>query len=142
MSHQKGFTLIELMIVVVIIGILASIAYPSYQDYVTRAKRSDAMNALAQVRIEQEKFRATSTSFASVLSDLSLYSADTVSSPDGYWSISLVTDESSSLNFLATAYPSAHEDIECKFFAVDRNGINETYSDGLNVAASKECWGR
>nr|WP_298165009.1 type IV pilin protein [uncultured Pseudomonas sp.] len=48
-SRNKGFTLIELMIVVVVIGILTAIAYPSYQDYVRRAKRADAQSALLEL---------------------------------------------------------------------------------------------
>lgn len=49
-SVQKGFTLIELMIVVAIIGILAAIALPAYSDYTARAKVSEAILALSQCR--------------------------------------------------------------------------------------------
>lgn len=54
---QQGFTLIELMIVVVILGILAAIAYPSYQGYVERANRADMMSEMQQIasRIESNK---------------------------------------------------------------------------------------
>ena len=47
---QQGFTLIELMIVVAIVGILAAIAVPAYQDYMTRAKVSEGISAVDQIR--------------------------------------------------------------------------------------------
>ncbi len=50
-KSQQGFTLIELMIVVAIIGILASIAIPAYQDYVTRAKWSKAISAVEAIKL-------------------------------------------------------------------------------------------
>ena len=52
----NGFTLMEVMITVVIVGILASIAYPSYTNYVTAARRSDATINLTRIAAQQEKF--------------------------------------------------------------------------------------
>jgi type IV pilus assembly protein PilE len=62
-----GFTLIELMIVVVIIGILAGIAYPSYQKYMKQTRRSDAQIALTRVAALQEKYYSDCSHFASKL---------------------------------------------------------------------------
>lgn len=53
---QKGFTLVELMIVVAVIGILASIAFPSYTDYVIRSKLIEGTSALADGRVKMEQF--------------------------------------------------------------------------------------
>lgn len=55
-SNQDGFTLIELMIVVAIIGILSTIAYPAYTDYVRRAKITEATSTLADLRIRMEQY--------------------------------------------------------------------------------------
>ncbi|MDD5384642.1 MAG: type IV pilin protein [Gallionella sp.] len=56
MKTQKGFTLVELMIVVVIIGILASFAMPAYNDYVTRGKLVEGTSALSDGRVKMEQF--------------------------------------------------------------------------------------
>lgn len=55
-KKPDGFTLIELMVTVVIIGILAAIAFPSYRNYVTQTRRSDAQIALTQAANQQERF--------------------------------------------------------------------------------------
>jgi len=56
MELQKGFTLVELMIVVVIVGILASVGIPGYQDYVIRGKLTEATSGLSDARVKMEQY--------------------------------------------------------------------------------------
>lgn len=56
MSRQRGFTLLELMIVVAVVAILAAVALPSYNDYITRSRFSEATGALANGRVAAEQF--------------------------------------------------------------------------------------
>ena len=55
-SNERGFTLIEVMVVVAIVAILASIAIPAYSSYVQRAKLSEAHSTLADLRVKMEQF--------------------------------------------------------------------------------------
>jgi type IV pilus assembly protein PilE len=62
---KMGVTLIEVMVVVAIVGMLAAIAIPAYNNYVTRSRRSDAFTALETVRAAQEMYRAEKGFYAS-----------------------------------------------------------------------------
>ena len=61
-TAQQGFTLIELMIVIAIVGILAAIALPAYQDYVVRSKMSEPMAALAEAKTTVTEYYSTNNS--------------------------------------------------------------------------------
>ena len=66
---QTGFTLVELIIVVAIISILASIAIPAYNGYVETSRRSDGQAALMALAIAQEKYRVQCKEYASLIVD-------------------------------------------------------------------------
>jgi type IV pilus assembly protein PilE len=73
---NKGFTLIELMIVVAIIAILAAIAYPSYQEYVRKTKRIEMQAAMQDVAVQLQKYKiANFKATGATASDIGIKSA-------------------------------------------------------------------
>ena len=78
-TKQGGFTLIELMIVVAIIGVLASIAVPQYQNYTTRAKLSEAILAASAGRTDISEYAAVNGSLPPTAYDLPSQNSDIVS---------------------------------------------------------------
>jgi type IV pilus assembly protein PilE len=82
----QGFTLLELMIVVVIVAMLAAIAIPSYSQYVIRANRSDAQDKLSEVAFEQERFANRNRRYTLDMTQLG-YAADPVRSSQGLYDV-------------------------------------------------------
>ena len=132
MYKQRGFTLIELMIVVAIIGILVMIAYPSYTAFIQKSRRGDAIASLADFRIEQEKWRANNISYSTSAGALGLSG----SSRDGYYQ--MVISSATSFAYQVTAAPTGAQSSDvCGTFAIDENGPD--YSGGN---ADADCWER
>ena len=138
---SNGFTLIELMIVVAVIGVLAAIAMPAYQDYVTRAKRADAKAGLLQVQLAEEKWRANNSNYGS-LTNLTL--ADPFPSPDGNYNITVTTVDTSGAtpsSYIATATPVGSQltnDTECANFVSNQN--NDQTVSGTHSGSPELCW--
>lgn len=73
LTMDRGFTLVELMVVVAIVAILASVAIPAYSNYVDRAKQSEAVAALMRVKMDQESYWADNNCYAQTVGLLSSF---------------------------------------------------------------------
>jgi type IV pilus assembly protein PilE len=129
-KRLAGFTLIESMIAVAILGILISIAYPSYTNYVKQAKRADGKSALLNAQMAQEKYRTTHTTYGTTLEAIDVSGT----SPDGYYTIAIAGTPNATTYTMTATPRSPFTDSTCGTFAVNQDG--KAYTG----YASADCW--
>lgn len=126
-----GFTLIELMIAVAIVAILVSIALPTYQSSIRKSRRADAVSALQQIQVEQEKLRANCTTYAATLTGTvacGVLGYPSSTSPDGYYSLALSAVSATGFTATATAVAGGSQanDTGCTSMALTVSGLSLT----------------
>jgi len=140
-TKQTGFTLIELMITLAILGIIAAVAYPSYQNSVRKTRRSDGMVAALSIQVAQEKFRASCPLYAQNLGNdnsctLSTVAANT-SSKEGFYTMSIEADSANGNAYTIVATPQGlqADDATCDPMTIT---FNNTSPNGLKEPDG--CW--
>ncbi len=134
-KHMSGITLIELMIVVVVVSILAAIAFPNYQEFTARAKRNEAKAALLRLAINQERFYLNNNSFTQDLTALGFGTTPTAITETGYYRVEVTAADSSNFTATATYLQGGSEASKCEVFTV--NGRGAKTSD-----PATDCWER
>lgn len=134
--RHAGFTLVELMIVVVIVGILTSIAYPGYLDYTRRAKRAEAKALLSDITARQERFYFDNNTYTTTMTQLG-FPAGAVSSAEGRYTAAVAAMNANiATGYIITATLAAGSDPKCGNLTLDSSGAK-----GSSVTANAaECW--
>jgi type IV pilus assembly protein PilE len=132
-SRLRGFSLIELMITVVIIGILASIAYPSYQEQVRKTRRADGKVTLMDTAQQLERCYTRFASYDAAGCDI--VGELPITSPEEYY---VITGAPNPADFTLTATPQGDQvnDAKCDALTYTNTGLQGS----SGTASADDCW--
>lgn len=140
-GRRNGFTFVEVMIAASISGVAASAAYPSIAGAMHKARRSEALVAMTQLQIAQERWRTNAGRYAT-LEELGLPST----LPGGRYRISVSEPTADGYHAVAQAAGAQAADRSCRYFRLAQDAGSTVYSSGESDIASndalanRQCW--
>jgi type IV pilus assembly protein PilE len=135
-KKNQGFTLTELLITLAILGLLASIAIPSYTKQIRKTRRADAQAALLELSQRQETFYSDWNSYTMTIVSLGWGNGNV--SKEGYYDLAITAANARTFTATATAKGTQAEDTDCSVFQITNTG--EKTSTNSGGTASTECW--
>ena len=132
-KYLRGVTLMELLIVIVIIGVLAAIAYPSYRQYVAKAKRNEAKAALLQIATMQERFYLQNRTYTADMTKLGFPVGTNFLTDSKSYRVSVTSATPAAFSATATYQKGDAEAGKCATFSIDGTGSKTSTPFG-------DCW--
>jgi type IV pilus assembly protein PilE len=136
--RSNGFTLVELMIAVVILGVVMAIAVPSYRSYVTKSHRSEAIQALTQYQTIIERCYAANLTYLYSAANCPAMLTAATNSAHGYYSINVSNVTTVTYTLTATAQNGQLGDPKCATLVIDQT--NTKTSTGTPINNDPSCW--
>ena len=130
-----GITLLELMIVVIVVGVLAAIALPSYRDYSARARRAEARSALLQIATQQERHYLSNNTYTTDMSRLGFANAGCNPSSGGTYQVCVTAADANTYAATATYQKTDREAGKCLTFSINGAGVKSSTPE-------TDCWQR
>lgn len=144
-GHARGFTMIELAIGLIIIGVLVVLAYPLFFEQVRKSRRVDGITALANLQQAQEKWRSTNAAYAPN-SELTTGLRQSARSGSGYYDLGITAATATGYVARATAVTGTSQagDTACPTLWVRMEAGNLSYGSGTTAdwTDAKRCWAR
>lgn len=138
-DRQRGFTLLELMIVVVVIAILAALAIPNYGRYAFRARRDDGQELLLRIAQAQERYFTSYNKYAASLADIG-FAGSPVVSEHQYYQATVATSNADA-EFTATAKPvGAQAGDKCGNLTLSSTGVKTPLVSNTAANSNGKCW--
>ena len=135
-KKTSGFTLIEIMMAVGILGIIVAVAVPQYQSQKRKSYRSDAVILLTTAAQMQERIRTETGAYSNTLTDLTPNELTT--SPEGKYQLSIENYAAETYTMVATALGPQLADSSCTRFEISHTGVKSAKNS--DAAPNAKCW--
>jgi len=152
---RRGFTTIELLIALVILGVLLAVALPNFQSSIRKGRRSEAFTALNAVQQAQERHRSTNATFTTLITEATTATPPGLGlpatrTPTGYYDLAVSSADATTYVATATAVSGTSQanDGDCSVLALRMQGGNVRYGSGASIDWSgtntdpQRCWAR